>query len=110
MNLLLFILSAVGMCLIFVDSHIMERPRKLIKHLLPSEVAKVFECYQCMGFWTGVVSGLILISFNPFVVLCCGCAGSFCSVLSVNITNYLEAQTVLSLGGTDEETAENGGI
>ena len=94
------------MCLIFVDSYIMEKPRQLIKHVFPENVAKVFECYQCMGFWTGLICGLILISFNPFVVLCCGCAGSFCSVLSVNITNYLEAQTVLSLG-KDEEINDN---
>jgi hypothetical protein len=55
-----------------------------------------------MGFWTGVVCGLILISFNPLIILCCGFAGSFLSPLSATIVNYLEAQTLFNIKDNNE--------
>ena len=94
---LVFFCAVTGFTQIMVDSSIMDPLRKWLKPRLPASMYKAFECYQCMGFWTGLICGLFLISFNPFVILCCGFAGSFVSTFSVTYLNYLEAQTIVNL-------------
>lgn len=94
---LLFMLSAVGMTFIIVDSTIMEPVRLRLKQILPEYIYKVFECYQCSGFWCGIISGLILLTHNIFELILCGCAASFLSVLFANILNYLEINTSVDI-------------
>ena len=78
MNLILFILSVVGMTHIMVDSEIMDPVDEWAKNRLPAKLHHgLFECYQCCGFWCGVALGLVLVSVNLFVLFACGCAGSF---------------------------------
>ena len=94
---LLFVLSSVGMTFIIVDSTIMEPVRLRLKQILPEYIYKVFECYQCSGFWCGIISGLILLTHNIFELALCGCAASFLSVLCANILNYLEINTSVDI-------------
>lgn len=94
---LLFVPACIGLTSLLIDGAIFETLRALIKKKVSKSVYKVFECPQCMGFWTGVFSGLVLLSFNPFVLILCGSAGSFFSVLSERYATYLEAATFINL-------------
>ena len=48
------------------------------------------DCYQCAGFWCGIVLGLMLLSYNPLVVFAAGCAGSFLAQLGWLVLDSLE--------------------
>ena len=56
---------------------------------------KLMSCYQCSGFWVGLLCGAILISYNPFYVFVCGGAGSFISTWAAIYLNYLETKSVI---------------
>ncbi len=126
LNFVLFVLATIGLSSILVESVIFEPFRQWLKtpnvdviqfikskllkiiqwlkapnvgviQFIKSKLSKIFSCFQCMGFWTGLFCGLILVSFNPFVILCCGFAGSFLSPFASTLINYLEAQTLISM-------------
>lgn len=89
----LFFAAVIGMTHIVVDSEIMEPLDAWAKRHLPAKVHHgLFECYQCSGFWCGAFLGFILVSFNPFVVFACGCAGSFLADFSESVFKYLESE------------------
>lgn len=91
MSAILFILGVIGMTHIMVDSEIMEPVDEWTKTWMPPKMHHgLFECYQCSGFWCGVVLGLFVIGANPFVVFACGCAGSFLADLGKLILDRLE--------------------
>ena len=100
---LLFAVATIGLTHIIVDSSIFEPVRSWLKEKLPPKVYSVFECYQCAGTWCGFLMGCFLISHNIFVVLACGFAGSFLSVLGANYLNYLDAKSYISISDDDEE-------
>lgn len=114
MYFVLFILSTVGLSSILIESYIFQPFRdwlknekmihkyKIVKYL-KAKLSKIFSCFQCMGFWAGLINGFVLISFNPLIALCCGFAGSFISSFSASFMNYLEAQTLLHLGNDKDE-------
>lgn len=81
---LLFVLATIGFTHIVVDSKLMEPIRTFLQNTLPEKVFEVFTCYQCFGFWSGIVCGTILISYNPLTIFMCGCAGSFLSQWAAN--------------------------
>jgi len=89
MNVLLFILGVVGMTHIIVDGEISGPVYEWIKPRLPV-VARVMDCYQCAGFWCGLVLGLTLLSYRPCIVFAAGCAGSFLAQLGWLVLNCLE--------------------
>jgi len=99
---LLFVFAVIGLTNLMIDSSLLAPLREFLKKHLPVSVYKVFECYQCMGTWCGFICGVILISHNPLVVLTCGFAGSFLSVLAASYLNYIEARTIVDLGDSDE--------
>ena len=107
MNFFLFVLSTIGLTNIFVDSSLFDSLRDLFRNKASEGkrffkfLNSIFSCHQCMGFWCGLFCGLILISYNPLVVLTCGFASSFLSVLAANYLNYLEAGAIV-IGNTDE--------
>lgn len=96
-NLVLFLLGVVGLTMILVDSSIMAPIRDLLQKILPEKIYKVFQCYQCMGFWSGIIGGVILIDLHPLIVFMCGCAGSAASSFWATYLNYLEAQSFINL-------------
>ena len=98
MNFLLFVIGVIGMTHIIVDSSIFKPVRELALKYLPRFISKVFECYQCMGFWCGCMLGLTILSHNPFVVFAAGCGGSFLSNLAAAILNYLDARAIVDIG------------
>jgi hypothetical protein len=101
---LIFALGSIGMTHIIVDGAIFEHPRKWIRSKFPNGnhfVRKIIGCYQCTGFWVGMLLGASLITFNPLFIFACGCASSFLSDWAAIHLNSLEAQSVL--GTLDDE-------
>lgn len=89
MNLLLFVLGVIGMTHIVVDSEISEPVQEWIAPRLPV-VARVMDCYQCAGFWCGIILGLASLSHRPCIVFAAGCAGSFLAQLGWLVLDSLE--------------------
>ncbi len=90
--MILFILAVIGMTHIMVDSEIMEPVEDWAKPHLPEMVHHaLFNCYQCSGFWCGLLLSP-LVSLNPFVMVACGYAGSFLADFSETVFHYLETK------------------
>jgi hypothetical protein len=89
MNLALFILAVIGLTHIIVDAEISEPVHKWVEPRSPI-VARVMDCYQCSGFWCGLVLGPVLVSYNPLNWIACGCAGSFLAQLGWLVLDSLE--------------------
>lgn len=88
---LLFCLAVIGMTHILVDSEILGPVEDWAKAHLHAKIHHaLFECYQCSGFWCGIVLGVLIVSHDPRVLLACGCAGSFLADLSESVFKYLE--------------------
>jgi hypothetical protein len=100
-TLILFALSTIGMAHIIVDGSIMEWFRTEVKSFatengVPS-LGGVVDCYLCCGTWCGFLMGAIWISYNPFQIFACGCAGGFLANLAAVVLNWLEAATIVNL-------------
>lgn len=101
-RLLLFCFAVIGFTNIIVDPSTIAIPmRKFIegravRSQLWSWVDKLMSCYQCTGFWVGLLAGVILLSWNPLVVILCGMAGSFIATWGAAYLNYLEARSVVA--------------
>jgi hypothetical protein len=90
MHLTLFILGVIGMTHIIVDSVIMEPVHAWIKPR-SKFLAELMDCYQCSGFWCGVLLAPVLLSYNPLVWFAAGCTGSFLAQLGWLVLDTLEA-------------------
>ena len=103
---LMFVLSTVGASHIIVDGSIMDKFRVFVKFItkklkIPS-FGGVVDCYLCCGTWCGFLMGLIWISYNPFQVFACGCAGGFLANFAAVILNWIEAMTIVNLPGEEK--------
>jgi len=105
-SLLLFVLAVIGLTNILVDSRLFEPVRCWLQKILPTKVYEVLECHQCTGFWTGMICGLILLSFNPFIVFACGCAGSFLSAFAYILMELIISKTEFTFDVPPEEPKE----
>lgn len=103
------LLAAIGMSHIIVEGSIFAgwRGRKMQWEKETGKKSWLLElstCYQCTGFWSGVVMGLLIqpitwglawywclplwLLVTPFVT---GCAASFASMAGAGLMNYLDA-------------------
>lgn len=97
-NLILFVLSVVGLTNIIVDPASIAKPlRDLIDKRGPKWLNKLVSCYQCTGTWAGFLCGYMIISQDPPVIFMCGMAGSFLATFSAVYMNYLEAQSIVGV-------------
>jgi len=97
-NLIIFVLAVIGMTNIIVDPATIAAPvRSFIKRKGPKWLDKLVSCYQCCGFWVGLFFSIILISYNPFIVITCGAAGSFIATWGAIYLNYIEANSFVDI-------------
>lgn len=107
MAYILFFFGVIGMTHILVDSTIMEPLRNWFDKNLPEKVSKLIHCYQCSGFWCGIICGWMAVpDITYFQLFVAGCAGSFLSNFAALWMNVLEAQAVVTLYNNKEQ---NGG-
>ncbi len=94
-NFILFILSTIGLTNIIVHGKILDviGLRSFLKKRLNSNFFELFECYECSGFWCGMIMGITLISDNPYYVISCGFAGSLLSQFYSEIVYLIRSKT-----------------
>lgn len=92
---ILFILSTIGLTNIVVHGKILDLIglRAFLKKILNSSLFELFECYECSGFWCGMIMGSILISNDPYYVISCGFSGSLCSQFYSEIVYLIRSKT-----------------
>ncbi len=97
-NLLLFIMATIGLTNILIYGSIFNGLREWIKKRVSKKVREGMECYQCMGTWVGAFCGYVMITHEIGGVFMCAFAGSFAAMLAAKIVEYLEANSMVSLG------------
>lgn len=102
----LYVIATIGLTNIIVHGKIMDvlgiRPR--LKRYFSKKAYEFFECYECIGFWAGLLMGLVVVSFNPFLFIPCAFGGACLGHFYVEVINYLRSVTLLPLG--DDEPDE----
>lgn len=91
MNFLFFALATIGLTNIVVHGRILDlikiRGKSLREWMCNWDWSKqLFECYECSGFWCGLICGMLILSVKWQFVLCCGFAGS---VIAQTFTDLL---------------------
>lgn len=104
-ELFLFVLATAGLTNIIVHGKIMDviGVRQLLKSSLPPHVFSVFECYECTGFWAGMLCGASLISSQPWICIPCGFAGSFICKFVTDINYLILSKTDFVVGDDEAE-------
>lgn len=97
MEIFLFTLGVIGMTHIIVDATIFQWLRDWMDAKLPEKVSKLVHCYQCSGFWCGIVCGALAFPLTAGNLFLAGCAGSVLANFVALYMNYLEAKTIINL-------------
>lgn len=102
-NLIIFIISTIGLTNIVVHGKILDNIglRPFLKKRLPSSVFELFECYECTGFWCGMIMGACIIS--PWMFLACGFAGCVISQFYSEIIYLIRSKTEYVIDDNKEE-------
>jgi hypothetical protein len=91
----LFVLASIGLCHFLVDGALMAPLKEHLTRLGLRQLVKMLNCYQCAGFWSGVVMGFVVL-IAPRVpwleLLLYGFAASFLGPLGAVFIGYLNAQ------------------
>jgi hypothetical protein len=128
-NLILFLLAAIGMTNIAIYGNfpLVKKLRDVVMNYDPEKTVpprllvrfenlclrymaakdrffdnakEVFICPMCMGWWCGLVMALFLYPFG-WLTFPLACASSFANVLTDKIQNWLDANSMVDLGGPD---------
>jgi hypothetical protein len=114
-ELLLFALASVGLCHVVVDSSLMAPVKDYLGARGWQRLVRILNCYQCAGFWSGIVAGLVLLlgQWVPYLhLLLYGLAASFLGPLAAVFLGYLNTLTSAAAGhgrGEPEQPASPGG-
>lgn len=100
-NIIMFIISTIGMCHVIVDGSIFESFRNYFKLICKKLKIEFFgglvDCYLCCGVWCGFFTGYVWISNDVLKIFACGCAGGFVSSFASFLINWIEASTMINL-------------
>jgi hypothetical protein len=91
-NFVLYALATIGLTHIIVDGGIFQPVRDAIKLYCWEWLDHLIACYQCVGFWAGLLTGYVLVAHNIGEVIMCGFASSFLAYLAADYLNYLESK------------------
>jgi hypothetical protein len=110
MNILLFIFATIGLTNILVHGKILDLikiRRKTIREWMHfwDWSKQLFECYECTGFWGGLIAGILVISRDPFIFISCGFAGSVLSQFYSEIVYLIRSKTDFVVEDNDESSA-----
>lgn len=98
METLLFIFATIGLTNILVHGKILDlikiKNRTIREWMHIKDWSKqLFECYECSGFWGGLIVGVFVVSYNPFIFISCGFAGSVLSQFYSEIVYLIRSKT-----------------
>lgn len=105
----LFAAATIGLTNILVHGKILDDDhlgwRTWLKNRL-GKYADALECYECTGWWSGLLMGVLLVSFNPLYFVPCAFAGAGLMHLYTILTNYIESKTDFVIGGDEDVQPE----
>lgn len=86
LELLIFILSTIGLTLIVTQSYLFKPIRNIASKMHPS-LGKLLSCTMCFGFYSGIFIKTLLLSYNKetislSIILIFGFIGSFVCYLT----------------------------
>lgn len=104
----LFAFGCIGITSIIVDGEIFKKLREYLKLIGPEFINKLLSCYQCSGFWVGIIIGSLLFLNDFFkeiesgyvvftAILLSGGASSALSYFWALYLTYLEANSLIKL-------------
>jgi hypothetical protein len=109
---LLFVLASIGLCHFLVDGALMVPVKEKLTRLGLRQLVAMLNCYQCAGFWSGVVMGLVVMVARgvPWLeLLVYGFAASFLGPLAAVFIGYLNTQVAAAAAdGRGPEVAADG--
>lgn len=108
-TLFLFALATIGLTNVLVHGAILDDEHLKIRSWLKSRLGRfgdLFNCYECTGWWAGLIMALILVSWRPNIFLPCAFAGAALGHLYTLLTNFIESHTAYELTGDDHESDE----
>ncbi len=106
--LLLFIFSVIGMTEIITQSDLFQYLKDWLINIAERKNWKInwlinaLNCSQCVGFWSGIVMGLIFLSNTFWLTFACGCAGSMLCNLYVLLYSFVQNKMSITLDTSNE--------
>lgn len=118
MNLVSFIwfcIATIGLTNIIVHGKILDEiklKKKSVRERLHGShfLKELTSCYECSGFWSGMICGCFFLPFGwPLLLLpVCGFAGSFLGKTYTDMMFYIESKTDFVIGSdNDEDTPDS---
>ena len=102
MTLILFALATVGLTNVLVHGKILELlgVKPFLRKYMKPDWFSLFECYECSGFWAGMVCGFLVVaglSEWP-IILACGWAGSVLAATYNTFIFWLNSKVEFEVG------------
>jgi hypothetical protein len=97
LDFIIFVFATIGLTHILVDGSLFEPFRNFVQRFGPKKLYHLISCYQCLGFWVGLLIGYFLLGGGLVYTLAGGFTGSFISNWAAIYLNYLEAQSLIDL-------------
>lgn len=105
MTLILFALATIGLTNLVVHGKIFELVgiKPFLRRHMSADWFSLFECYECTGFWAGLICGsLIVVNLDDwYLVLACGWAGSVLAQTYNVFIFWLNSKVEFEIGDED---------
>lgn len=115
-DFLVFLIGCIGLTSIIVDGEIFKPLKDFLQNKIPDFFINLLNCYQCTGFWVGIIFGILLqykyldsVSDFAFVFLLGGLSSAASYFYALYLT-YLEANSMVQFNDhSSEENQSDGG-
>ena len=100
-----FAIATIGLTNIMVHGKILDviGLRPWLKENMPPEYFAVFECYECSGFWAGLICGLFFLHPHYWWMLpMAGFAGSVLAQTYTDVMYWLRSKIEYEVGDAEE--------
>ena len=108
-DFLVFLFGCIGITSIIVDGEIFKPIKDFIQNKVPEFINTLLNCYQCSGFWVGIIFGFCLEyknlnNFSAFAYLfLLGGLSSASSYFYALYLTYLEANSMVQFNDYPNE-------
>jgi hypothetical protein len=105
MTVLLFVMATIGLTNILVHGKVLDDEHLKVRSWLKRRLKRfgdMLDCYECSGWWAGLLMGLLLVSCNPLIFLPCAFAGAAMGHFYSTVAYLIESKTDFVVETFDE--------